>query len=222
MTWRAVRESATNGSRWPGRCVRTAEADSAPRPADCRDPVGADPGWLSLASADGAICRAPPVIRSAVRAVEQFVDTLRRLNPGAPTRTSRRRRAPALAFAGVLGLGLAACGGATTAAQTAPAKTPAPSNATAKGATGTSSGHATIIIKNFAFHPALLDVKPGERITVHNEDPVTHTVTSTTHAFNTGDVSPGATVTFTAPMKAGTYPYICVIHPFMHGTLHVS
>ncbi|MDA8313626.1 MAG: cupredoxin domain-containing protein [Actinomycetota bacterium] len=153
------------------------------------------------------------------------MDTIRRTTPRAPARTSRHHRAPALALAGVLGLGLAACGGSTGAAQTSQTtqtKGPAPSSATTKPSSGTTSANATIIIKNFAFHPALLDVTPGERITVHNEDPVTHTVTSTTHAFNTGDVSPGATVTFTAPTKPGTYPYICVIHPFMHGTLHVS
>ena len=150
------------------------------------------------------------------------MDTIRRTTQRARARTSRHHRGPALALAGVLGLGLAACGGSTGAAQTAQTKGSAPSSATTKPSSGTTSANATIIIKNFAFHPALLDVTPGERITVHNEDPVTHTVTSTTHAFNTGDVSPGATVTFTAPTKAGTYPYICVIHPFMHGTLHVS
>lgn len=159
------------------------------------------------------------MIHSAARAVEHSVDINRPVLRRAPTRVARHRRTPVLALAGVLGLGLAACGSDSGATQT---KAPAASSAPAKPSTSGSSAAATIVIKNFAFHPALLDVAPGERITVHNEDPVTHTVTSTSHAFDTGDVSPGATVTFTAPMRPGTYPYICVIHPFMHGTLHVS
>ena len=41
-------------------------------------------------------------------------------------------------------------------------------------------------------------------------------------AFNTRDVGPGGAATFTAPATAGTYPYICMIHQFMHATLVVS
>jgi len=80
----------------------------------------------------------------------------------------------------------------------------------------------SITIKNFAFSPASLSVSPGARLTVHNEDAATHTVTSVSNAFNTGNVAPGATVTFTAPTTPGTYAYICMIHQFMHGTLVVN
>ena len=81
----------------------------------------------------------------------------------------------------------------------------------------------TIVITNFAFVPSTLTVAPGARVTVRNADPATHTVTATgrAKAFDTGDIKPGATVTFTAPAKPGSYPYICQIHQFMHGTLQV-
>ena len=100
------------------------------------------------------------------------------------------------------------------------------SSAKTTTSTGTTSAAAadTIIIKNFAFSPATLTVAPGAKVTVTNEDSVTHTLTSTAspHAFDTGDIAAGATMTFTAPSKAGSYSYICTIHTYMHGTLTVS
>jgi plastocyanin len=102
-----------------------------------------------------------------------------------------------------------------------------PATTTTSSTTSTSSAAAaadTIVIKNFSFSPATLTVAPGTKVTVTNDDSVTHTLTSTAapQAFNTGDVAAGATSTFTAPSKAGTYTYICTIHTFMHGTLTVS
>lgn len=81
-----------------------------------------------------------------------------------------------------------------------------------------------IVIKNFAYHPSSLTVAPGTTITVKNEDSATHTLTATdphNKVFNTGDIQPGTSATFKAPSTAGTYPYICLIHQFMHGTLVV-
>lgn len=131
-----------------------------------------------------------------------------------------RRLAAALAASALLFAGCSSnsnsgsSSGATTGAATATAT-----------ATGTSSAAAdTIVIKNFSFGPATLTVAPGAKVTVTNEDSVTHTLTSTAspHAFDTGDVAPGSTVTFTAPSAAGSYAYICTIHTYMHGTLTVS
>ncbi|MFF3124549.1 cupredoxin domain-containing protein [Streptomyces sp. NPDC057908] len=83
-------------------------------------------------------------------------------------------------------------------------------------------GKALITIKDFAFKPARLTVAPGTLITVVNEDAAPHTVTATGgKAFDTGDVAAGQTVTFTAPAEAGTYAYICTIHPYMKGSLTV-
>jgi plastocyanin len=112
-------------------------------------------------------------------------------------------------------LPLAACSssGATTAGTTA-----TKSSATASAAAD------TITISNFMFQPMSTTVAPGAKVSVTNKDSVTHTLTSTSTpaAFNTGDIAPGKTVTFTAPSKAGSYAYICQIHQYMQGTLVVS
>lgn len=80
----------------------------------------------------------------------------------------------------------------------------------------------TIIVKNFAFTPKNLTVKPGATVTVKNQDSVTHTVTAAGKAFDSGDVTSSKTMTFTAPGQPGTYSFICSIHPYMKGTLTVK
>ena len=87
---------------------------------------------------------------------------------------------------------------------------------------GSPAATNTIAIANFAFAPARLTVAPGSTVTVVNHDQVAHTVTATGGAFRTGNISPGASVTFMAPNHAGTFPYICSIHQYMSGTLTVS
>ena len=81
----------------------------------------------------------------------------------------------------------------------------------------------TIIIRSFDFTPPSLVVSPGATVTVRNDDTTTHTVTSSGagKTFDTGHIDPGASATFTAPTAPGSYPYICQIHQFMHGTLQV-
>ena len=81
---------------------------------------------------------------------------------------------------------------------------------------------SSIAITNFMFLPATVTVVPGATITVVNRDDVTHTVTSSTGGFDSGDIAPGATVSFTAPDRAGTYSYICSIHQYMTGTIVVT
>lgn len=88
-------------------------------------------------------------------------------------------------------------------------------------AAATVSQPDTIVIQNFAFEPSTLVVPPGARVTVHNADQASHTVDATDKAFDTGEIGPGATVTFTAPKTAGSYAYICQNHQFMHGMLEV-
>ena len=121
----------------------------------------------------------------------------------------------------VIGLLLLALAGCSSSSSTKAAVVPSSSGTTSSASSAT--GAALITIQNFAFHPASITVTPGEKVTVTNKDSTAHTVTATAgSAFNTNDVNPGATTTFTAPAKAGSYPYICTIHQFMHGTLVVS
>jgi plastocyanin len=97
-------------------------------------------------------------------------------------------------------------------------------NSTQSGQSGStaSGGSTAITIKNFAFSPSTITVAPGATVTVTNSDSVAHTVTSKTGGFDTGDIQAGQSKTFTAPNKAGSYPYICTIHQYMAGTLTVS
>lgn len=97
-----------------------------------------------------------------------------------------------------------------------------PSHSPTPPKTSPPAGAALITIKDFAFHPASLTVTPGMRVTVINKDAATHTVTATRDkAFDTGEVKSGQRVTFEAPARAGSYPYICTIHPTMNGSLTV-
>jgi plastocyanin len=100
-------------------------------------------------------------------------------------------------------------------------------SATATSAAGSkaganSAGGRSITIHNFMFSPATLTVPPGATVKVTNMDQVTHTLTASKGEFNTGDISPGQSKTFTAPMVPGRYGYICSIHQYMSGTIVVS
>jgi plastocyanin len=67
-----------------------------------------------------------------------------------------------------------------------------------------------------------ITVPSGATIAIVNEDGVEHSVTSETKgAFDT-DVDGGERKTFTAPTQAGEYPFFCVYHPQMKGTLIVE
>ena len=91
----------------------------------------------------------------------------------------------------------------------------------ASSGSGATTSTKSITISNFMFTPMHAAVAPGSTVSVTNKDSVTHTVTATGGQFNTGDIGPGQTKTFTAPSKAGTYNYICNIHQYMMGTIVV-
>ncbi len=110
---------------------------------------------------------------------------------------------------------LSACGGGGGSGSSSPT-TSSPSSGTS-AATPTTS----ITISNFMFAPMAASVAPGSTVTVANKDSVTHTLTATGGQFDTGDIGPGQTKTFTAPTKAGTYDYMCNIHQYMTGKIVV-
>lgn len=76
-------------------------------------------------------------------------------------------------------------------------------------------------IANFKFGPRTLTVKAGTKVTWTNKDGVAHSVNFATGNINSKTLDQNAKFshTFTTP---GRYPYICDIHPFMHGTVVVT
>lgn len=80
-----------------------------------------------------------------------------------------------------------------------------------------------VSIKNFAFSPAAITVKVGTTVTWTNNDSTTHTVTSTDSpvSFDSGNLAPGKTYSFTFT-KAGGYKYHCSIHTDMVGSVTVT
>ena len=141
------------------------------------------------------------------------------------------KTAAATLLAAATALTLTACSGSSSHPAAAPTSAPSASSSSSGAGSGSSSGSGAtsapvgasqIVISNFAFSPADLSVAAGQTVTVVNNDSTTHTLTATTgKAFDTGDLAPGKTATFTAPTTPGTYSYICTIHQFMHGTLTV-
>ena len=106
---------------------------------------------------------------------------------------------------------LAACGGEQ-------------SSVSGSGPSGSGSAHGatSISISNFMFTPMTLSVEPGVRITVTNQDSVTHTLTATDGKFDTGNIAPNQKKTIQAPKAPGVYHYICNIHQYMMGTITVK
>ena len=77
-----------------------------------------------------------------------------------------------------------------------------------------------VTIHNFAFGPSSIVVNVGDTVTWTNQDGVAHTATARDGSFDTGNIGPSrsGSHTFTT---AGTFAYVCSIHPFMHGTVVV-
>ena len=109
------------------------------------------------------------------------------------------------------GLALAACGGAPAAAAPAAPPPPIPS----QSAVATSS----VDIANFAFSPAVITVAAGSTVTWINRDEDAHTVAikglPPSRPLQNGDM-------FSQRFdRAGSFSYICSIHPNMHGLVVV-
>jgi plastocyanin len=125
---------------------------------------------------------------------------------------------------------LAACGGdtnntgsastPTTVPTAAPTDTPTTAPTDTPTTASTSNGNS-VTLASFAFSPASLTVKMGTKVTWTNKDSVTHTVTADQGAFDSGQLAPGQSFSFTFS-KAGTYSYHCNIHPSMTATIVVQ
>lgn len=78
-----------------------------------------------------------------------------------------------------------------------------------------------LTIKDFMFMPMALTIAPGDSVTWINDDGEPHTVVSLDGAFRSKalDEKDSFSHVFT---QAGTFRYLCSIHPKMVGTITVK
>jgi plastocyanin len=78
-------------------------------------------------------------------------------------------------------------------------------------------------IKNYKFNPTTVTVKAGQAVEWINDDNDAHTATSAsaTNRWDSGGIDEHETWTHVFA-QAGTFPYLCELHPYMKGTVVVS
>lgn len=93
-------------------------------------------------------------------------------------------------------------------------------SASAASAAGTKP--TAITINNYTFHPGVLTVAKGTTVLWINKDDDVHTIKSQDgpEAFNSPALETGSKFGFRFT-HAGTYHYICTVHPYMHGVIVV-
>ena len=82
-------------------------------------------------------------------------------------------------------------------------------------------GKIAVVIDNFTFSPGALTIRKGTAVTWTNHDDIPHTVyaAGTNIRSKTLDTDQSYTYTFD---KAGTFNYICALHPHMKGKVIVT
>jgi plastocyanin len=90
-----------------------------------------------------------------------------------------------------------------------------------------STSEPEIEMEDFSYRPARQVVAPGALVVWKNRDRAPHNASSIarraggTRFFRTRTVGFRGEVTARAPRRAGTYRYLCTVHPNMRGTLIV-
>jgi plastocyanin len=90
-----------------------------------------------------------------------------------------------------------------------------------EGSGGTGPG-TQVSMKDIKFNPGTVTIKPGGKVTWTNDDSVGHDVTADDfESGSPGGIDGGSTFSHTFK-KAGTYNYVCSVHPGMKGTVKVK
>jgi plastocyanin len=90
------------------------------------------------------------------------------------------------------------------------------------GGGGAGGGGAEVSEEGIAFQPAEVTVGVGDTVTWTNNDSVGHDVTADSFSSgDPGDMAPGDTFRHTF-QEAGTFDYVCTVHPGMEGTVVVE
>jgi plastocyanin len=84
-----------------------------------------------------------------------------------------------------------------------------------------SGTEAKVNIDNFKFGPGTLSVAKGTPVTWTNQDDIPHSIVLTALGVRSKPLDSDAAFTYQFD-KAGTFSYICGLHPFMHGQVVVK
>lgn len=117
-------------------------------------------------------------------------------------------------------IGLIYFGGSGYGPQNPPSNTPpqnTPSNNPPQN--NPPQGSTQVSIKNFAFDQATVNINKGDTVTWTNNDSVPHRILG--DGFQSEVLSSGQSYSFTFN-TAGTFSYICSIHPYMKGSVVVK
>jgi plastocyanin len=79
---------------------------------------------------------------------------------------------------------------------------------------------ASVNTGDFFFSPASVTIAVGDTVTWRNTGEAPHNATANNGSFGTGTINPGGSGSHTFT-SAGTFSYICTIHPQMKGTVRV-
>ena len=116
----------------------------------------------------------------------------------------------------------------TATSQPEPEPEPTPTTtSTVANTVENAAGSSTPGCEPDCFIPATITINPGESVTFANNDSAAHTSTAGTPAdgptgiWDSSLVMMGSAYT-TPALSEGTYPYFCMVHPWMEGTVIVG
>ena len=128
------------------------------------------------------------------------------------------RLAPLLAITAAAAFTITACGDDEPTANDA-AEAAAPS----AGGGGGDGEAITVEIGEFMFEPTPIEVSVGDSVVWENVHNQPHTSSGNgDQTWDTANIQPGDTSDPVVFDEAGTFTYICGLHPFMEGTVEVS
>ena len=129
-------------------------------------------------------------------------------------------------FVPVVLAALLLAGAGSLAAQTPPPPpSPVPDTSAAPDTSASpapsASPDAVIKIQGFAFHPPTVTIHAGQTIQFINKDDDPHTISANDGSFESGGLETNETFSHTFD-TAGTYQYVCSLHPYMKGVVVVT
>ena len=101
-----------------------------------------------------------------------------------------------------------------------PAAAPAAVASAASGAKARKASSISVTIGDFFFRPGAVTVHTGDTITWRNTGQAPHNATADDGSFSTPTLNQGQSASHTFS-SAGTFSYICTIHPNMKATVRV-